>query len=167
LDSEKEQQTMTLITSLILLAIGYALGRLPVAHYLRTAYNRVARLLVSMADDLPDTATLPIATGTLAKSDRSWAIAGYYLVHTGSGLESQYLTAYARWLMGRHADVLPLNRATVKTAYTAFTPNHKPYQRFRTERTWHLAVDYTGFVYGVFIQAPELESNLGLLEVAA
>jgi hypothetical protein len=46
---------MTLITSLILLALGYALGRLPVAHYLRTAYDRVARLLVAMATDLPTT----------------------------------------------------------------------------------------------------------------
>jgi hypothetical protein len=159
------------ITTILALLSALVTGILIGANLLRitTTFTALASLLTLMARDMPDTRMLPIATGTPDKRrDATWAIAGYYLVHTGSGLESQYLTTYSRWLMGRHADVLPLNRATVKTAYTAFTPNRKPYQRFRTERTWHLAVEYTGFVYGVFIQAPALiPSNIGFQEVAA
>ena len=162
---------MTLISYLTILAVGYLLGRLNARGLAAYCFQRFAeradKLLVALADDLPATTILPIAGRTPVKADRQWAKAGHYLVHTGHGMESQYLTTYARFLMGRHADVLPLNRATTKTAYTAHTPSGQPYQRFRSERSWHLALEYTGFVYGAFLLASPCESKIGLTEVAA
>jgi hypothetical protein len=109
----------------------------------RKAIALVDKLAEVLTPPIRSTTMLPIALGTPSKHDNQWARAGYYLVPTATGTESQWLTIYSRWLMGQDAPVVPLNRSTMKTAYTAWTPNGKPYQRFKNERSWHLGTVQT------------------------
>jgi hypothetical protein len=109
----------------------------------RKAIALVDKLAEALTRPIRSTTMLPIALGTPSKTDKQWAKAGYYLVPTANGTESQWLTIYSRWLMGQDAPVVPLVRSTMKTAYTAFTPNGKPYQRFKSERSWHLGTIQT------------------------
>jgi hypothetical protein len=120
----------------------------------RLMWDDVTDLLATLARELPSTTTLPIARRSVTKDTKTWAIAGYYLVRNGSAIESVYLTAYSRFLMGLGAEVTPLNRATIKAAYTAFTPTGAAYSRTRTERTFRIALD-------------TFPSNIGIQEVAA
>ena len=116
-------------------------------------------LAVRLTPELPSTETLPLyADWTPSAADaRFWKPrAGYYLVRTSNGPESQWLTGFALWLqnaqMGSTEVPVPLLRANVRSAYTAFTPNGRPYTRVRTERTWHNS--------GQFGTLPETESAL-------
>jgi hypothetical protein len=109
----------------------------------RRMLSGLSRLAESLARPIRSTTMLPIALGTPSKQDAKWARAGYYLVPTSTGTQSEWLTIYSRFLMGQDAPVVPLNRSTIKTAYTAYTPSGQPYQRFKSERGWHLGTVQT------------------------
>ena len=150
---------MTLILTLTLIAMAYLAGTLnqQTITLAKRLADWLSDLAIRLTPDLPETETLPLyADWTPSAADaRFWkARAGYYLVRTANGYKSQWLTGFSLWLRdaesGPNDAPIPLSRTTIRSAYTAFTPNGRPYTRARTERTWHISLELPEVVPAMF-----------------